>query len=80
MLDDGRHANIQQATTLLCCSDNIKNGVVLIVEDKHGSYLKEFGNPSKFSFINLTYHLVDLLNFRSETFKECIKSLSLPVS
>jgi len=80
LLDDGGHTDIQQATTLFCCADNIKNGGVLVVEDTHASYLKEFGNPSKFSFINLTYRLVDLLNFRSGAFEESIKSLSLPVS
>jgi hypothetical protein len=79
LLDDGGHTDIQQATTLFCCAKNIKDGGVLVIEDTHASYLKEFGNPSKLSFINLTYHLVNLLNFRSGALRENIKTLTLPV-
>lgn len=80
LLDDGGHTDIQQATTLFCCAKNINDGGVLVIEDTHTSYLKEFGNPSKLSFINLTYHLVNLLNFRSGLFDINIKTLTLPIA
>mgnify|MGYP006113187629 CR=1 FL=1 len=80
LLDDGGHTDIQQTTTLFCFADNIKNDGVLVIEDTHTSYLREFGNPSKFSFMNLTYHLVNLLNFRSGTLKRNNKILSLPIT
>ena len=31
---------------------HINDDGILIFEDTHTSYLKEFGNPSKYSFIN----------------------------
>ena len=35
---------------------------IIFFEDTHASYLKEFGNPSKYSFINFCYSLVDGIN------------------
>jgi len=70
LLDDGGHTNHQQTITLLSFINNIKDNGLLVIEDIHTSYLKSFGNPSKFSFINLTYHLVNQLNFRSGVLKE----------
>jgi len=81
LLDDGGHTDLQQATTLFEFINNINDGGVLVVEDVHTSYLKEFGNPSKLSFINLTFNLIDKLNFRSGTLKDFNSTcLSLPVS
>lgn len=81
LLDDGGHTDLQQATTLFEFIDNINDGGVLVVEDVHASYLKKFGNPSKFSFINLTFNLIDKLNFRSGALKDFNSTcLSLPVS
>ena len=81
LLDDGGHTDLQQATTLFEFIDNINDGGVLVVEDVHTSYLKEFGNPSKLSFINLTFNLINKLNFRSGVLKKYNStSLRLPVS
>ena len=81
LLDDGGHTDLQQATTLFEFINNINDGGVLVVEDVHTSYLKEFGNPSKLSFINLTFNLIDKLNFRSGTLNDFNSAcLSLPVS
>jgi len=81
LLDDGGHKNYQQATTLFCFINNIKDKGLLVIEDTHASYLESFGNPSKLSFINLTYHLVNLLNFRSGVLKEKNNyGLKLPIS
>jgi hypothetical protein len=67
ILDDGGHTNRQQIITTANCIKNINNGGMLVVEDTHASYIKKFGNPSKYSFINFAKHLVDSINSRSFT-------------
>ena len=52
ILDDGGHTNDQQIITLLESLECINDGGIHIVEDVHTSYLKRYGNPSKYSFIN----------------------------
>lgn len=64
ILDDGGHTNEQQIITTYKCIPHIKNGGMLIVEDTHSSYLKAFGNPSKYSFINYSKCLIDSINSR----------------
>ena len=39
----------------------------IIVEDTHTSYLKKFGNPSKYSFINYSKYIIDVINSRFPT-------------
>ena len=63
ILDDGGHTNEQQLTTLLESLNFINNGGVHIVEDVHTSYLKRYGNPSKYSFINFSKKSIDDINF-----------------
>ena len=52
LLDDGGHGNVQQIVTLNEAINNINDDGVILMEDIHTSYLKKFGNPSKYSFIN----------------------------
>ena len=52
IIDDGGHTNAQQVITAVNCIPNINDGGMLITEDVHSSYLRRFGNPSKYSFIN----------------------------
>ncbi|RJX32176.1 MAG: class I SAM-dependent methyltransferase [Oxalobacter sp.] len=63
-LDDGGHANDQQIVTVHQAIPHIKDGGVLIVEDTHTSYFKEFGNHSKYSFINYAKVFIDKINSR----------------
>jgi hypothetical protein len=65
LLDDGGHTNRQQIVTVHESLPHIKDGGVILVEDVHASYMREFGNPSRFSFINFAKHLVDSVNARS---------------
>ena len=65
ILDDGGHTNKQQITTVMSCVPNINNGGMVIIEDTHTSYMKEFSNPQKYSFINFSKKLVDDLNYNS---------------
>ena len=64
ILDDGGHTNEQQIITAHHCIPHIQDNGMLIVEDTHTSYMKRFGNPSKYSFINYTKKLIDAINSR----------------
>ena len=64
LLDDGGHGNLQQIVTLSETIDNINDDGVILIEDIHTSYLKKFGNPSKYSFVNYSKHLIDVINSR----------------
>ncbi|MDO8651969.1 MAG: class I SAM-dependent methyltransferase [Undibacterium sp.] len=64
LLDDGGHTNEQQIITTFACIPMIKDGGMLIVEDVHASYMRQFSNPSKYSFIEYCKYLVDVINAR----------------
>ena len=62
ILDDGGHTNQQMINTFDCCYTKVKNGGLIVFEDTHTSYLGEFGNPSKYSFINFCYSIANKIN------------------
>ncbi|OZA47501.1 MULTISPECIES: class I SAM-dependent methyltransferase [unclassified Polaromonas] len=64
LLDDGGHTNEQQIVTTHQSIPFIKDGGLLIVEDVHTSYFKDFGNPSKYSFISYAKLFIDGINAR----------------
>ncbi len=64
LLDDGGHTNNQQIVTTQNCIKNINDDGLLIVEDTHASYMKEFGNPSNESFVNFAKKNIDYINYR----------------
>jgi hypothetical protein len=68
ILDDGGHTNEQQVITTVNCIPYINDGGLLVVEDTHTSYMTQFGNPSKHSFINYTKFLIDDINSRFPIF------------
>jgi hypothetical protein len=83
LLDDGGHTNEQQIVTTYHSIPFINDGGILIVEDVHTSYLKDFGNPSRYSFINYAKLFVDDVNARfpgvdikKSIFKEAVYSVS----
>lgn len=65
LIDDGGHTNRQQIVTTHYAIQNINDGGVLIVEDVHTNYFREFGNPSRYSFLNFAQHIVDGVNSRA---------------
>ena len=69
LIDDGGHTNRQQIITVDCSIENIKDGGLIIVEDVHASYLREFGNPWSYSFIKFTAKIVDSINSRAPSIK-----------
>ena len=66
ILDDGGHKNLQQISTVHYSLPHIKNGGKIIVEDTSLSYVKkEFNNPSRYSFINFSKKIIDIIHRRS---------------
>jgi hypothetical protein len=70
LIDDGGHTNDQQIVTLSKAVDHVKDDGVIIVEDVHTSYMKEFGNPSNFSFMSYAKRIIDHVNGRHWGFAE----------
>ncbi len=67
LLDDGGHTFDQQIITVECARDSIRDGGLIVVEDTHSSYQKNFYGPSKLSFIEYAKNIVDGINFRHAT-------------
>ena len=65
LIDDGGHTNEQQLVTFLNCHNNINSNGLMIFEDTHASYLSEFGNPSKYSFVNFCFKVINEQNIKS---------------
>lgn len=64
VLDDGGHTNEQQIVTTVRCIPHIRDKGMLIVEDTHSAYMKSYGNPSRYTFINYVRKLTDAINSR----------------
>ena len=64
VLDDGGHTNRQQLVTVVHSLPHIADGGLLMVEDVHASYLPEFGNPSRWSFLSFALQAVHVVNAR----------------
>lgn len=64
VIDDGGHTNTQQINTAISCIPFIKDGGILVTEDVMCSYSFNFGNPSKYSFINFCKKTIDDINFK----------------
>ena len=69
LIDDGGHTNLQQIVTVHCAIEHIRDGGVLIVEDVHTSYFREFGNPWGRSFVGFASKIVDAVNSRAAALK-----------
>ena len=71
LLDDGGHKNLQQVSTVHYSLPHIKNDGIIVVEDTHASFIKkEFGNPSKYSFINFCNVIISSIHKRCEVFSK----------
>lgn len=65
VLDDGGHTFQQQMVTVEALLPVVRDGGLLMVEDTHTSYDREFGGPSRYSFVEYAKNRVDGINFRS---------------
>ena len=52
LIDDGGHTSLGQIMTCLETVNFINDGGLIVIEDTHSSFLKEFGMPSRYSFSN----------------------------
>lgn len=64
LLDDGGHTNKQQIVSVYNSLELINDDGLIVVEDTHASYMNEFGNPSKYSFIEYCKSVTDIINSR----------------
>lgn len=64
VLDDGGHTYEQQISTVHYCIPHVNDGGMIAVEDTHTSYFKDFGHPSRYSFIEWVKVLIDNINSR----------------
>ena len=64
ILDDGGHTYEQQIVTALSSMKNINDGGLFVVEDTHTSFMKEFGFPSKYTFVEWAKSKITDLNSR----------------
>jgi hypothetical protein len=69
LIDDGGHTNLQQIATVHCAIEHIRDGGVLIIEDVHTSYFREFGNPWGRSFVGFASKIIDAVNSRAAALK-----------
>lgn len=69
LIDDGGHRNNQQIITVEQALPHVRDGGAVLVEDVHASYMKEFGNPSRYSFVNYAFNMVHRVNSRSAVLK-----------
>jgi hypothetical protein len=76
LLDDGGHTNDQQIITLMNCFKNINDGGMHVTEDTHTSYMKDYGNPTKYSFINFIKKTIDDINFTFPGFRNFKNNLN----
>jgi len=65
IIDDGGHWNEQQIKTAYLCAHHVRDGGMIITEDTHTSYFNWMGNPSRYSFIEFSKFLIDVINSRS---------------
>jgi hypothetical protein len=80
LLDDGGHSNEQQIVTVAQSAVHVNDGGLIVVEDTHTSYMSQFGNPSKYSFMNFAFDVVHSINNRFPAVKSSGNTLSAEVS
>jgi len=64
LLDDGGHTFEQQIVTVHHALPHIRDGGVIAVEDVHTSYFRDFGAPSRYSFISWAKSIADDIGSR----------------
>jgi hypothetical protein len=70
VLDDGGHTYEQQIKTVHYCLEHVNDNGVIIVEDTHTSYMRDYGYPSRYSFTEWTKAVLDGVNSRSATLSQ----------
>jgi 23S rRNA U2552 (ribose-2'-O)-methylase RlmE/FtsJ len=68
ILDDGGHTNLDQIITTLNTVNKINDNGLLVIEDTHTSYSKEYNSSTKYSFVNFAKKLIDDINLNSNSY------------
>ena len=79
VLDDGSHTYQDQIVTLTKCIPFINNGGKMVTEDVCSSYLKRYGYPSKYNFVNFIKLLVDEINYRFSDVEKIERKTTFPL-
>ncbi len=83
LIDDGGHTNFQQLKTLHRALENTRDGGCVLIEDTHASYMKSFGNPSRYSFMNFCAQACHRINDRyfykhsPNLIRDCVHSMEI---
>ncbi len=85
VLDDGGHTYEQQIVTVHHSIPHINDGGLVVVEDTHTSYFRDFGYPTRYSFVNWVKTLLDEVSCRcpsvhrttSKWYKDFVYSVSM---
>ena len=67
-MDDGGHTNLDQIITTLNTVNKINDNGLLVIEDTHASYSKEYNSSTKYSFVNFAKKLIDDINLNSNSY------------
>ena len=70
IIDDGGHQYDQQIITTHECLDHINDGGLMIVEDTHTSYMRRFGYPTKYTYVQYCKNFIDILATRFSAVKK----------
>lgn len=64
VLDDGGHTFLQQITTVDCLLNAIVPNGLIVIEDTHTSYMKEFAPKFKSTFMDYAFSIIHGINYR----------------
>lgn len=70
VLDDGGHTYLQQIITVKSLIDHINEDGLIVVEDTHTSYMKNFGSKKGKTFIDWVFEIVNGINYRYGDFNQ----------
>jgi len=70
VIDDGSHSSHDQIIGVTESIQHINDGGLYLVEDVHSNYLKKYGYPEKYRYIDFAKNNIDYMNYR---FPETIK-------
>lgn len=77
LLDDGGHLSYQQIITTVKSIENINDDGLLLVEDVHASYMDNFNNIKRRTFIDFSKKLIDDVNKKNPLINENLFKFSL---
>jgi hypothetical protein len=62
LIDDGSHTSKGQISTCLASYKHMKSSGLIVIEDTHSSFAKDFGMPHRYSFANWAFQIQTLMD------------------